>query len=587
MATQPQSNSTEPPLLGSLHSAFDRNHRSIDRLPLYASLKDGADGWFNDDPPPRQSLFRRSVDWISGLGPSAYGTGQALWEFGRSDPRKVVFAAKAGLALAIISLLVFVDDQSFFSEDLGKHYVWAILTVVVVFEFSVGATLSKGLNRGLGTLTAGGLALCCAELSTFMGKFEEVFLVISIFSAGFITTYLKLYPTLKAYEYGFRVFLITFCYVMVSGYRTNQFVETATSRFLLIVLGAAVGYGVNMLVYPIWAGEDLHGLVGKNFKGVAKSLEGCVNGYLQCFEYERIPSKILTYQAHEDHLYSGYRSAVQSTSQEDSLLGFAIWEPPHGRYKMWNYPWKSYIKLSGALRHCAFTVMALHGCILSEIQAPPEFRQIFGSELQKVGTEGAKLLRELGNRVSTMTKLTSSDVLAEVHLAAEELQRKIDQKSYLLVNYENWEQLLVKRKGDGAGDVNVNGEVVVNQEQLGELKSMKSMLQTSFSRFSSSSTLEKIFRKQSSWPARRSFHPSDSLLSEEESKTYESASALSLATFASLLIEFVARLQNLVNAFEELSEKAEFKESVVEPGAESETELGFWARVLRVFGFKR
>ncbi|KAJ3699299.1 hypothetical protein LUZ61_003004 [Rhynchospora tenuis] len=579
MASQP---SGPAPMLGSLHSVF--NHQSRERLLPTLSLKDGAE-WFEDEP-SRRGFLERCFKWIADLGPWMYGMVVSLWEFGRADKRQAVFAGKAGLALAIVSLFVFVDDQPFFKEDLGKHYVWAILTVVVTFEFSIGATLSKGWNRALGTFIAGGLALGVAELSTLLGrKLEEIFLVISIFFAGSVATYLKLYPTMKAYEYGFRVFLITFCYVMVSGYRTNEFIATASSRFLLIALGAAVSLSVNILIYPIWAGEDLHNVVVKNFMGVAKSLEGCVNGYLQCMEYERIPSKILTYQAYEDSLYSGYRSAVQSTSQEDSLLGFAIWEPPHGKYKMLNYPWKSYIRVSGALRHCAFMVMALHGCILSEIQAPPEYRQIFSAELQKVGTEGAKVLRELGEKVKTMTKLTSSDILAEVHAAAEELQKKIDLKSYLLVNAESWEVFKQQNDAMKDGAPDVPRPKPIREQSLHELRSVRdSMLTTSYSRFDSSSTMDMMFRSQSMWPARRSFHPADPLPSEQESRTYESASALSLATFASLLIEFVARLQNIVDAFDDLSVKAKFKEPVIEPGEERE---GIWSRFCRAVGLKR
>lgn len=223
-------------------------------------------------------------------------------------------------------------------------------------------------------------------------------------------------------------------------------------------------------------------------------------------------------------------------------------------------------------------------------------RQIFRNELQRVGVEGAKVLRELGNKVKSMTKLSSTDILLDIHEAAEELQKKIDRRSYLLVNADLWE---IGKRTEGLGedldgiDVAERGHKPLafksQSETVLDLRSLhlsKSWDVHNNTGFNPSSQLppgfpQALLKQQISWPA-RSFNIDD-VVDEEESKTYESASALSLATFTSLLIEFVARLQNLVNAFEELSEKAKFKEAIDESNANSVP--GLWIRTKKFFCF--
>ncbi|KAL3501691.1 hypothetical protein ACH5RR_036140 [Cinchona calisaya] len=63
-------------------------------------------------------------------------------EMGRSDPRKVIFSLKMGLTLSLSSVLIFLEDSF---TDSGQYSIWAILTVIVMFEFSIGALVLLSL----------------------------------------------------------------------------------------------------------------------------------------------------------------------------------------------------------------------------------------------------------------------------------------------------------------------------------------------------------------------------------------------------------------------------------------------------------
>lgn len=101
-------------------------------LPVFGDpFNDRSEGWC--------SSLRRKV---SEVWKNLKAVALRAWDMGKSDPRKIVFSAKMGLALMLLSFMIFLREPL---GDLGRYSVWAILTVVVVFEFSIGILVFHSL----------------------------------------------------------------------------------------------------------------------------------------------------------------------------------------------------------------------------------------------------------------------------------------------------------------------------------------------------------------------------------------------------------------------------------------------------------
>lgn len=82
------------------------------------------------------------------------------------DKKKTIHSIKVGLALAVVSLLFVVQPLY---EQAGDNAMWAIMTVVVIFEFSAGI-----MHRSVYTITNYYLRIIpiIKDKSNFIDKFK-------------------------------------------------------------------------------------------------------------------------------------------------------------------------------------------------------------------------------------------------------------------------------------------------------------------------------------------------------------------------------------------------------------------------------
>ncbi|XP_073226005.1 aluminum-activated malate transporter 2-like isoform X2 [Cicer arietinum] len=257
-------------------------------------------------------------------------------EIAQDDPRKVIHSLKVGLAISLVSLFYYYQPLY---ENFGLSAMWAVMTVVVVFEYTVGATLGKGLNRTMATFLAGALGVGAHYLASLSGETGEPILIgFFVFVQAAIASFIRFFPTVKTrYDYGMLIFILTFSLISVSGFRDDEVLKMAHKRLSTIFIGGSACVMISIFVCPVWAGEELHYSIAHKLETLGDFLEAFVGEYFKTSKEEESKDNNKSF-------LEGYKSILNSKSSEESLANFARWEPGHGKFKF-RHPWNQYLKI--------------------------------------------------------------------------------------------------------------------------------------------------------------------------------------------------------------------------------------------------
>ncbi|OIW08465.1 hypothetical protein TanjilG_03141 [Lupinus angustifolius] len=285
---------------------------------------------------------------------------EKVWEICRmtkkiaqDDPRKVIHSLKVGLAISLVSLFYYYQPLY---ENFGLSAMWAVMTVVVVFEYTVAA----------------------------------------------IVSFIRFIPKVKArYDYGFLIFILTFSLISVSGFRDDEVLEMAHKRLSTIFIGGSACVVISIFVCPVWAGEELHYSIALNLEKLSDFLQAFICEYFTTLE-DGDSTNIMS-------CLERYKSVLNSKSSEESLANFARWEPGHGKFRF-RHPWDQYLKIGTLSRQCAYRMEALKGYLNSDNQGSSEIRSMMEEASLEMTMESTKALKELGLSIKTMTKPFSADI---------------------------------------------------------------------------------------------------------------------------------------------------------------------------------
>lgn len=219
----------------------------------------------------------------------------------------------------------------------------------------------------------------------------------------------------------------------------------------------------------------------------------------------------------------------------------ASWEPRYSRY-CHRVPWQQYVKVGAALRHFSYTVVALHGCLQSEIQTPRSIRVQYKDSCIRLAQEVSKVLRELASSIRNKRQFSPQILSYNLNEALRDLDNALKSQPQLLLGSRN-----------GPAQAILHPEQKFEEDTRASLWSVKN---------DSSGPLECKSKDHSREQSKEG--QVHKVLRPQLSKTaitsLEFSEALPFAAFTSLLVEMVAQIDHVMDEVEELGRMAHFRE---------------------------
>lgn len=221
--------------------------------------------------------------------------------------------------MAAASLLT-LADPIFDLTDTGP---WAVITVVILMQQTLGATTQKAASRCRGTVVAAAAAMltafCCHSLPDYVAG---TFLVCCVLVGTWALTLLSTAPKYASWQYAITMSCLSYVFLALLAYRERML--ASFYRILMVVAGALIAWVASLAPPQLRARKQLRLILAENCCKTASAIGFAVDAFVTGRTLEMVEQ--FDAGQRSDDLHRNYREVITSRNKVEEAATAAFWE---------------------------------------------------------------------------------------------------------------------------------------------------------------------------------------------------------------------------------------------------------------------